>query len=122
MTENRVPSAIAIIPARGGSERVPNKNTFQLAGHPLLGHSIIHARQSQAIEEVYVSTDGDEIAEIAEMYGAHVVRRPRELATGSATSESALIHTLDARVGQGKADLMLLFFTVHVTYSNRSRY
>lgn len=85
---------VAIIPARGGSKRIPRKNLFLLAGQPLISYTIQHARTAVGIDRVIVSTDDSEIATVSERYGAEVVRRPKELAGDSATSESAIIHAL----------------------------
>jgi CMP-N,N'-diacetyllegionaminic acid synthase len=80
-----VPSAVALIPARAGSERVPGKNVRPLAGHPLLAYSIAAARESGLFEQVVVSTDSDEIASVATRYGAEIPEL-RPAALGSATS------------------------------------
>ena len=88
-------SILAIIPARGGSKRIPRKNIAPLAGKPLLAYSIEHALQARQVNRTIVSTDDDEIAEIARQYGAEVVMRPPELATDTATSEDALLHVMD---------------------------
>jgi CMP-N,N'-diacetyllegionaminic acid synthase len=98
--------AIAIIPARGGSTRVPRKNLLPLAGRPLLSHTIAHALASRQIVEVLVSTDDDETAALAESEGAKVVRRPEELSRESSASEDALLHALDLR-GDGDPDLVV---------------
>jgi CMP-N,N'-diacetyllegionaminic acid synthase len=98
--------AIAIIPARGGSTRVPGKNLLPLAGRPLLAHTIGHALASKHVGEVLVSTDEDEIAQLAESEGAEVVRRPAKLAGEGSPSEDALLHALDARA-QGDPDLVV---------------
>ena len=90
---------IAIIPARGGSARVPGKNLVPIAGRPLLSHSIGHAREAAHIGEVLVSTDDDEIAALAEAEGALVVRRPAELSADDSPSEAALLHALDSLKG-----------------------
>jgi YrbI family 3-deoxy-D-manno-octulosonate 8-phosphate phosphatase len=103
-------SCVAIIPARGGSERVPRKNLLRLAGLPLVAHSIRHARSARLVTEVYVSTDDAEIADVARNHGARVVDRPPHLATSTATSESALIHTLDCRLAEGHADPDFIVF------------
>jgi YrbI family 3-deoxy-D-manno-octulosonate 8-phosphate phosphatase len=100
----------AIIPARGRSKRIPRKNLLPLAGRPLVAHSIVHARQSHLVREVYVSTDDMDIAEVARAYGAEVVLRPPELASDQATSESALLHVLDERGRQGLPDPDLVVF------------
>jgi YrbI family 3-deoxy-D-manno-octulosonate 8-phosphate phosphatase len=102
--------AIAIIPARGGSERVPRKNLVRVAGLPLIAHTIRHARQAAGVAETYVSTDDDEIATVAREYGAEVVRRPPALAGAQSTSEEALVHVLDERRGRGKDDPELVVF------------
>lgn len=79
-------TCVALIPARAGSKRVQNKNIRALAGHPLLAYSIITAQQSGVFTEVIVSTDTQEIADIATSYGATVLSlRPAELATDTST-------------------------------------
>ena len=85
----------AIIPARGGSKGVSRKNVRLLAGKPLIAHTIEHALGARFVTRVIVSTDDDEIASVSKEYGAEVVKRPAELATDTATSESALKHVLD---------------------------
>jgi N-acylneuraminate cytidylyltransferase len=104
------PSIIAIIPARGGSQRVPGKNLLPVAGHPLLAHSILQAKNSKHVQEVYVSTENAEIAEVARHYGATVIDRPVELAGDKASSESALLHVLDERIKQGLRDPDIVVF------------
>lgn len=84
---------IAIIPARGGSKGIPQKNIIDLGGLPLLAWSIRVARAAKVLDEVYVSTDDDEIAKIAKEYGARVpFLRPKELATDKATTIDAISH------------------------------
>lgn len=70
----------AIIPARGGSKGVPRKNVRLLQGKPLIAWTIEAAKNVGAIDRVYVSTDDDEIARVAESYGAEILKRPPELA------------------------------------------
>ena len=86
---------IAIIPARGGSKEIPRKNLKFIYGKPLLAHSIEAAKSSTCIERVIVSTDDEEIAGVAEKYGAEVVMRPESLSTDDSPSEEALIHTVE---------------------------
>ena len=71
-------STIAIIPARGGSKRIPRKNIRPFLGKPILAYGIEAARQSSLFDEVMVSTDDAEIADIARQYGASVpfLRQP----------------------------------------------
>lgn len=86
---------IAIIPARGGSKGIPKKNLVSIAGLPLIVHTIRHAINTKEIGRVIVSTDDNEIAEIALSNQAEVIKRPNELSLDSSTTESALIHVLD---------------------------
>ena len=75
---------LAIIPARGGSKGIPRKNLVDFAGKPLLAHSIRHALEASSITRVLVSTEDEEIAEVARAYGAEVpFLRPPELAEDS---------------------------------------
>ena len=67
-----MPSVIALIGARSGSERVADKNIRPLAGHPLLAYAIATAQQSGVCERVVVSTDSEAIADVARWYGAEV--------------------------------------------------
>jgi CMP-N-acetylneuraminic acid synthetase len=90
------PSAVAFVPARSGSERVPQKNVRQLAGHPLLAYAIETALQSDVFERVVVSTDSEEIAEVARWYGADVpFLRPGEYATSTSPDIEWLSFTLE---------------------------
>jgi CMP-N-acetylneuraminic acid synthetase len=86
---------IAIIPARGGSKRLPNKNTMLLGGIPLLGHSILYAQANQTIiDEVYVTTNDQEIKKIALQFGAKVIDRPDTISGDLEPTISALQHVI----------------------------
>jgi CMP-N-acetylneuraminic acid synthetase len=75
---------IAVIPARGGSKRIPRKNIRYFAGRPMIAHAIAAATSSALIDHVVVSTDDDEIAQIAREWGADTpFARPSALADGS---------------------------------------
>lgn len=88
---------IAIIPARGGSKRLPNKNIFSLGGIPLIAHSILYAQNNSAIiDKIYVSTDDAAIKRIARDYGAIVIDRPESLSGDLEPTVSALKHVLEA--------------------------
>ena len=87
-------SAVALIPARGGSVRVPGKNVLPLAGHPLIAYAIAAARDSGIFTEVVVSTDSEEIAGVARSYGADVVMRPAELATATSPDVDWVVHAM----------------------------
>ena len=92
--------AVAFVPARAGSERVPHKNVRPLAGHPLLAYAIETALQSGVFERVVVSTDAEEIAEVARWYGAEVpFLRPAEYATATSPDVEWLSFTLP-RLGE----------------------
>jgi CMP-N-acetylneuraminic acid synthetase len=86
---------ISIIPARGGSKGIPKKNIQKLGGKPMLAYSIEAALHAKLIDRVIVSTDDQEIADVAVEYGAEVVDRPAELAGDFASSETALLHVLE---------------------------
>ena len=90
------PRAVAFVPARSGSERVPGKNIRPLAGHPLLAYAIETALQSGVFERVMVSTDSEEIAEVARWYGADVpFLRPAEYATSTSPDVEWLADMLE---------------------------
>ena len=87
---------LAIIPARGGSKRLPRKNLLQLGGKPLIAWTIEAALSCPYIDEVMVTTDDYEIAEVSKKHGAKVpFLRPDELAGDNATSFDAVKHTID---------------------------
>src|SRR2546423_14793200 len=91
-----MPSSVALIPARAGSERVRDKNTRPLAGHPLLAYAIATARQAGVFERVVCSTDSGKIGEVAQRYGADVpFLRPAELATSTSPDIEWITHALD---------------------------
>jgi CMP-N,N'-diacetyllegionaminic acid synthase len=91
-----VPSVIALIGARSGSKRVLHKNIRPLAGHALLAYAIATARQAGVFERVVVSTDSEEIAEIARWYGADVpFLRPAEYATSTSPDIEWITFTLE---------------------------
>ena len=86
---------LAIIPARGGSKRLPGKNIKPLLGKPLIAWTIEQAKKSSLISRVIVNTDSPQIAKIAKRYGAEVpFLRPAHLATDTSTSADMVLHTL----------------------------
>lgn len=86
---------LCTICVRGGSKGVPNKNIRRLQGRPLLAHSIAHARQSGLFERVAVSSDSDEILEVAMQAGADdLIERPSDMATDTAAKIPAIHHAL----------------------------
>lgn len=86
---------LAIIPAREGSKRVPQKNIREVAGKPLIAHTIEQAQQAEEIDHHIVSTDGQEIAEVAEKWGGNIpFMRPPELGTDTSSTAEVLSHAL----------------------------
>lgn len=84
----------AFVFARGGSKGLPGKNIKPLAGVPLIAYSVQAAIKHPDIDRVYVSTDSDDIAKVAEHYGATIIRRPAELATDTASEWKAWKHAI----------------------------
>ena len=88
--------AVAIIPARGGSKRIPRKNIKDFFGKPLIAYSIETALDSKLFEKVVVSTDDEEIASIAKKYGAEVpFLRPKELSDDFTGTQEVVDFTLN---------------------------
>lgn len=86
---------VAIIPARGGSKRIPRKNIRDFCGKPMIAWSIETAKESHLFDRIIVSTDDDEIAEVAQRYGAEVpFRRPTELADDYTPTVPVVAHAL----------------------------
>ncbi|WP_425828401.1 cytidylyltransferase domain-containing protein [Streptomyces fractus] len=110
MSPSEGPVVVAVIPARGGSKGIPGKNLAPVAGVSLVGRAVRVCRDARGVTRVVVSTDCADIAAEARRYGAEVVTRPEELATDTATSESALLHALDTiEERHGEATDVLLF-------------
>ena len=103
------PRVVAIIPARAGSRGIPGKNLATVGGRSLVSRSVRSATEAHLVDTVVVSTDGDDIAAAAEAAGALVVRRPDELSGDLASSESALLHALDALAARGIDPEVVLF-------------
>ena len=96
-------SLIAIITARGGSKRIPKKNIKQFLGKPIIAYSIEAAIKSRLFDEIMVSTDSEEIAEIAKQYGASVpFMRSEKTSNDYAGTTDVLIEVLDEYKKQGK--------------------
>ncbi|HVZ45356.1 MAG TPA: acylneuraminate cytidylyltransferase family protein [Ramlibacter sp.] len=103
-------SVLALIPARGGSRRLPGKNIRALGGKPLIAWSIDLARSVQGIDEVLVSTDDADIAKVAKAHGASVPwLRPAEYATDTSPSSDAIVHAIQERAREGRSfDIFVL--------------
>lgn len=87
---------LALIPARGGSKGIKDKNIIELFGKPLIAYSIDAAKNSKYIDGILVSTDSEKIAEVSKKYGASVpFLRPYELATDTATTLDVVLHAIN---------------------------
>ena len=93
---------VAVIPARGGSKRIPGKNVREFAGKPMIAHSIEAALKSGLFERVIVSTDSEEVADVAKKYGAEVpFRRPRGLSDDHTGTIEVMAHAINWLQSQG---------------------
>ena len=86
---------LAVIPARGGSKRLPHKNLLDLCGKPLIAWSIEAGLQSKYIDKVLVSSDNKKILDIATKFKTGIIKRPKRLASDTATTFDVLKHAID---------------------------
>jgi N-acylneuraminate cytidylyltransferase len=94
----------AIVTARAGSKSIRDKNVFPVAGRPLVAYPVQAALDAERIDEVYVSTDGEAIAEAAAALGATVIRRPEQLAGDHVNHGEVIRHAVEW-VGERRMDL-----------------
>ena len=87
-------SCVAIIPARGGSTRIPMKNIKPFFGKPIIAYSINAAIYSKLFDRVIVSTDSEEIAKVARQYGAEVIMRSEEMSRDEVGTQEVMAHVL----------------------------
>ena len=85
---------VAIIPARKGSKGLKDKNIKRLNKIPLIAYSITHAKRSNFIDKVFVTTDGEKIADISKKFGAEVIRRPKNLCNDVIMPDFAVTHAI----------------------------
>ena len=94
---------LALIPARGGSKGIKDKNIIPLAGKPLIAYSIEAAKKSKYIDSIVVTTDSEKIAEVAKRYGARVpFLRPAELAADTSKTIDAVLHAIKTLKSMGE--------------------
>lgn len=99
----------ALIPARKGSKRIPNKNMIEVGGQPLIWHSIVTALACDLIQEpVYVSTNSPKIANFAEDSGCEVIQRPDKLAQDNSTDYDFISHAVNTTIPDGGLLVILL--------------
>jgi len=86
---------VGIIPARGGSKGIPNKNIIDICGHPLISWSINQSISANSITSTWVTSDDKKILDISRQYGANTIKRPKSISSDNCSSESAWIHALE---------------------------
>lgn len=100
---------VSVIPARGGSKGIRYKNIVPFLGNPLISYTITQSLASESVDRTFVSTDDEKIADVSERHGAKVIERPDEFATDEATTESALLHAVEAIRDRGlNPDIVVL--------------
>ncbi|MBT5307426.1 MAG: acylneuraminate cytidylyltransferase family protein [Candidatus Scalindua sp.] len=98
----------SIILARGGSKGIPGKNIIDFCGKPLLAWSIEQCCTAKSVTGIWVSSNSDEILDVAREYGANTIRRPDEISGDLATSESGWLHAIKMiELESGQIDLVL---------------
>jgi N-acylneuraminate cytidylyltransferase len=96
-------NVLAVVPARGGSKRLPRKNVRELDGKPLVAHAIAHGEAATEVDKTVVSTEDEEIQAITEEYGkADPIDRPTEFATDTATADEAVRHAIQELEERGE--------------------
>jgi CMP-N,N'-diacetyllegionaminic acid synthase len=104
-------NVVGLIPARGGSKGIPRKNVKMLAGKPLIAHTIEQSLAAVEISRTVVTSEDDEILEVARRWGAETLRRPFEHATDSAGVDPMLIWCIQALEARGpKVDVLVLLY------------
>lgn len=88
-------SRVAIIPARGGSRRLPRKNILEVGGLPMLAYPLRAARECGLFDRIFVSTEDAEIEKVAREHGAEIIQRPPELAKDHSTVVQVCLHALE---------------------------
>jgi N-acylneuraminate cytidylyltransferase len=104
---------LAIIPARGGSKRIPRKNLKEINGIPLVGHAINHAKASKYITRIMVSTDDAEIKKVSKEYGAETIERPEEYRHDNTIMEADNILcqvVIDLESAGSRIDIIVLLY------------
>ena len=91
MKSKKKPIIVSVILARGNSKAIPRKNIIDLNGKPLISYSISELHKSN-VDEIWVSTDDEDIIKVSEQYGAKILRRPESLCREYSSSESGLLH------------------------------
>jgi CMP-N-acetylneuraminic acid synthetase len=107
MIDQRLHPALAVIPARGGSKRLPRKNVAPFFGRPIIAYTIRAALESNCFDRVLVSTESVDIAEVSRRYGAEIDARPPALADDRAGVVDVCIELLDREAAAGRTYAVL---------------
>lgn len=101
---------LGIIPARGGSKRLKNKNILPIYGKPMILYTLEHAKKSRLINRIVCSTDSERIARIMQRQSCEVIRRPKRLAADRSRLEDALVHAVRymERMHGYRADIVVI--------------
>ena len=113
---------VALMLGREGSKGFPGKNTHPILGRPMMSYPLLAAKSAKLVDEIYVSTDSNNIKNIAQQYGAKIIDRPPELATKEALGEDAFTHgfrCISEQLG-APPDLMVLLFCNAPTILNKT--
>jgi len=98
---------VALIPARGGSKRLPRKNIYPLLGKPLIAYAILACKKSKYIDRIFVSTEDGEIKKVAKKWGAKIIDRPHYLAEDHIWTQDVMKHAVLDLMEQGiKFDIL----------------
>ena len=94
---------IAIIPARGGSKRIPRKNIKDFCGKPIISYSIEAAKKSECFDKIIVSTEDEEIAQVSGSFGADILEHPKELADDFTGTGAVIEHAINYLKERGES-------------------
>lgn len=100
----------AILIGRGGSVGLPKKNILPILGRPLMTYPLLAAKNCKFIDKIFLSSDSEEIKEIAKKFGSEIIHRPKELATSEATVEDVFVHAYEEikKVSKNKIELIVI--------------
>jgi len=108
---------LSVIPARGGSKRLPGKNIMEIGGRPMITHTIGHAQAAETVDRVVVSTDDSEIAEVSAAAGAEVVERPEDISGDTAAIEDSIRHVVETlREKDGYEPEIVVLMQANIVY------
>ena len=99
---------VAILVGRGGSVGIPKKNLYTILNRPLMSYPILAAQNSKFVDDVYLSTDSEDIITVGKNLGAKIINRPPELATNEALIEDAFVHAYKYIKSQTKKEIELV--------------